>query len=62
MQECEKLTKTYLDNNYTQHLQIYTDGSKDAVTNVAGCAFTIPKLNHTQKFKLHPLLTVYTSE
>lgn len=40
MQECEKLTKTYLDNNYTQYLQIYTDGSKDTAANVAGCAFT----------------------
>ena len=62
MQECEKMTKTYLENNYTRHLQIYTDGSKDSAANTAGCAFTIPKLNHTQKFKLHPLLTVYTSE
>ena len=45
MQECEKMAKTYFENNYTRHLQIYTDGSKDSAANTAGCAFT---------FKLHP--------
>ena len=63
MQECEKMAKTFFENNYTRHLQIYTDGSKDSAANTAGCAFTIPKLykSHTE-IKITPLLTVYTSE
>ena len=63
MQECEKMAKTVFENNYTRHLQIYTDGSKDSAANTAGCAFTIPKLykSHTE-IKITPLLTVYTSE
>ena len=50
MQECEKMAKTFFENNYTRHLQIYTDGSKDSAANTAGCAFTIPKLykSHTE--------------
>ena len=28
MQECEKMAKTFFENNYTRHLQIYTDGSR----------------------------------
>ena len=60
MQECEKMAKTFFENNYTRHLQIYTDGSKDSAANTAGCAFTIPKLykSHTE-IKITPLLTVY---
>ena len=59
MQECEKMVKTFFENNYTRHLQIYTDGSKDSASNTAGCAFTIPKLykSHTE-IKITPLLTV----
>ena len=57
------MAKTFFENNYTRHLQIYTDGSKDSAANTAGCAFTIPKLykSHTE-IKITPLLTVYTSE
>ena len=63
MQECEKMAKTYFENNYTRHLQIYTNGSKDSAANTARCAFTIPKLykSHTE-IQITPLLTVYTSE
>ena len=67
MQECEKWQKTCFENNYTCHLLIYTDGSKDSAANTAGCAFTIQKLNHTQKFKsytpahcLHIRINSYT--
>ena len=63
MQECEKMAKTYFENNYTRHLQIYTDGSKDSAANTAGCAFTIPKLYKSlTEIQITPQLTVYTSE
>lgn len=60
--ECEKIARTYVENNYWRYLQIYTDGSKDTEKHLTGCAFTVPKYNVTQKFKLHPHLTVYTTE
>lgn len=57
-----KNVKKLLEHNYWRYLQIYTDGSKDTEKHLTGCAFTVPKYNVTQKSKLHPHLTVYTTE
>lgn len=55
-------TVTYINRNYKGHTQIYTDGSKDTSKNITSCAFTIPEINLTRKFKLNGNLTVFTAE
>ena len=52
----------YIHRNYANHLQIYTDGSKDINNKQVGCAFTIPSIRHTQTYKLNEHLSIYTAE
>ena len=42
------------------HLQVYTDGSK--IENKVGCAFTIPALKITKKFKLNDRISIFSAE
>ena len=53
---------TYINRNYKGHTQIYTDGSKDTGKHTTSCAFAIPEINLTRKFKLNGNLTVFTAE
>ncbi len=51
-----------IGNKYSEHLQIYTDGSKNPENGNTACAFVVPELNHTEMYKLDTNLTVFTSE
>ncbi|MCU7800042.1 MAG: endonuclease/exonuclease/phosphatase family protein, partial [gamma proteobacterium symbiont of Lucinoma myriamae] len=55
-------TTVHLNRNYNSYLQIYTDGSKDPIKQTSSCAFTIPELHITRKFKLNHNLSVFTTE
>lgn len=58
-EERNLVATNYVKNNYWRSLQIFTDGSKDTENNLTGCAFVIPKLLITRRFKLKGQLTVY---
>ncbi|MCG8034496.1 MAG: reverse transcriptase-like protein [Candidatus Thiodiazotropha taylori] len=60
--DCYEITESHISENYRHALKVFTDGSKDNDKQATGCAFTVPELNFSQKFKLDKHLTVYTAE
>ena len=62
--ESKRITEKYLKNKCWNYLKFFTDGSKDSEKQKTGCAFVIPSLNVTRKYKLNENLTVlvYTAD
>ena len=61
--ESREIAENYIKNMYWSHIKIYTDGSKDTENKKKnGMRICHTALNVTRKIKLHPNLTVYTSE
>jgi ribonuclease HI/retron-type reverse transcriptase len=50
-----------INTTYQQYLRIYTDGSK-LDSGEVGCAFTIPSLHVTKKFKLNKGISIFSAE
>lgn len=61
-QEIEEKAKKYIHKNYRNSLQIFTDGSKDQEKELVGCAYTIPEINYTNRFKLNKNITIFSAE
>lgn len=55
------LAEEKIDKDFHSHLKIFTDGSKHSDGKV-GCAFTIPELNITEKFRLNEGTSIFTAE
>ena len=55
------LAEEKIDKEFQSHLKIFTDGSVHADGKV-GCAFTIPELNITKKFRLNKGSSIFTAE
>jgi ribonuclease HI len=50
-----------INTSYEQYVKIYTDGSK-LDSGDTGCAFTIPTLQVTHKFKLNEGISIFSAE
>ena len=50
-----------IDKDFNSHLKIFTDGSLHSDGKV-GCAFTIPQLKVTEKFRLNKGTSIFTAE
>ena len=66
-QKCEpaphilNITKNHINSSYAEHLQIFTDGSKDENKSVSA-AMVIPSLNISTAKRLSNNLSIYTAE
>ena len=56
-----EITNDHISSNYSEHLKIYTDGSKDTNQTVAA-AMVIPSKNVTIKKRLSNKLSIYAAE
>ncbi len=54
--------RQYMDMEYNHCLKIYTDGSKDPVSNRIASAVVIPELNYTISKRITDNLLVYSAE
>ncbi|XP_071151697.1 uncharacterized protein [Mytilus edulis] len=50
-----------IDSEYSKHLQIFTDGSKDPHGNTS-CAYVVPELKIKKGFKLPNYISIFMSE
>ncbi|XP_052778558.1 uncharacterized protein LOC128216002 [Mya arenaria] len=55
-------TLSYIDQNYAEHLKIYTDGSKNPETGIVACAFYIPSKNIKNIKRLSNHLSIFSAE
>ena len=52
----------FIKEHYNERDIFYTDGSKDSEKDLVGCAFTCPKLNVHQNFKLNANNSIFSLE
>lgn len=55
------LANELLHNKYSQHLKIFTDGSK-LLNGRVGCAFVIPELKVSKQYRLNDDVSIFTAE
>lgn len=59
--KAKELTLKHVQHLWSEHVQIFTDGSKHEV-NGTSAAFVIPEINYTERYKLHKELTIFSAE
>lgn len=54
--------RAHIHRNWSMHLQIFTDGSKDPESGRVSCAFCVPQLNLNCGFRISDNLSVFAAE
>lgn len=59
---CRDAINDVLITKYNEHLHIYTDGSKDPITNKVGCGIVIPSVNQCFSYRLSDYISIMSAE